>query len=70
MDRAQHPNILSPLGSQSLKHRVSIYGDDVILFTEPSISNFLVINEILLCLEVQKIYNQLEQEQDLSNPLL
>lgn len=47
MDKAQRNNILSPLGNQLVKHRASIYADDVIIFLKPEMHDFGVVTEVL-----------------------
>ena len=40
MDLAQQKNVLSPLGKMAIKHRASIYADDVIIFIKPLLQDF------------------------------
>lgn len=47
MDAAQVHVVLTPLGSQVVKHGASIYADDVIVFSKPLHSDITAVARIL-----------------------
>ena len=46
MDLAQQQKVISPLG-MTIKHRASIYADDVIIFIKPLLLDFNVVSQIM-----------------------
>ena len=47
MDQAQEHSILSPIGNQIIKHRASIYADDVVTFSKPDNQDISSIASVL-----------------------
>ena len=47
MDKAQTDGVLAPLGQQQLRHRASIYADDVMIFIKPAEEDIQAVTQIL-----------------------
>ena len=47
MDHAHTTKLLSPLGNQIMKHRASIYVDDVVIFSKPDVADLSAVRSIL-----------------------
>ena len=47
MDTAQADGVLAPLGTQTVRHRASIYAEDVIIFSKPLLSEINAVSQIL-----------------------
>jgi hypothetical protein len=44
--RAAEAGLLSPIGNCTNIQRLSIYADDVVIFTKPTVSDLVVIREL------------------------
>lgn len=47
LDLAQQQQFLAPLGNQLVRHRASIYADDVIVFAKPAVEECTHVQKIL-----------------------
>jgi hypothetical protein len=46
---AEQDSVLVDLGANGLKHRVSLYADDILVFARPDLQELLAVKEILHC---------------------